>query len=657
MNRIRLVFLAAFIGILFCSLIVRFYQIQILQGSYWTKLALNQHQFVVTEPFKRGCFFSNTTVKKGHPEEDIAFVVDVQKFHLFIDPDSIPERVKTQMVQELYQKFHFDPDFLKKEFFRKSRSRKIASWLEKKEKDLIEAWWNQFYRKEKIVRNAIFFTSEYRRSYPFGSMLGSVLHTVQEEKDPKDDQAIPTGGLEYLFHPYLKGKKGKKLIVRSPRHPLDSGKILESPENGADVYLTINHYLQALCESELEKGIQAVNARGGWAMMMDPFTGEILALAQFPNFNPTHYKQYYNDPQKQDCTKAKVVTDCFEPGSIFKPITTAIALTANEEWMKSKKKLLFNPEEWIACSNGWFPGRSSPLKDARCYQFLNMDIAMQKSSNIYMAKLIQKVIESMGDRWYRNALTEIFGFGKKTQVELPAESPGLVPSPGKIHPNGKLEWSAPTPYSLAIGHNILINSVQMVRAYAILANGGFEVTPHLVRKIVKKNENGSHLILLDRSSNRLGKQVLKTSIAKRVCQAMKYVTKEGGSGRRADVYGYTEAGKSGTAEKIIGGEYSKSKNISSFLGFAPANNPRFVLLVSIDEPESKFIPGVGKQQYGGVCAAPIFREIATGALQYLGVEPDDPFGYPIGDPRRDLNRADMTAELQKLKKDYQKYNP
>src|SRR3990167_4628298 len=247
-------------------------------------------------------------------------------------------------------------------------------------------------------------------------------------------------------------------------------------------------------------------------MMMDPFTGEILALAQSPHFNPSHYREYYNDPDKQECTKAKVVTDCFEPGSIFKAITSAIALKANEDWIKNKKRPLLNPEEWVGCSNGWFPGRSTPLKDARCYRFLNLDIAMQKSSNVYMAKLIQKVIDSMGDVWYRNVLTEVFGFGKKTQIELPAENPGLVPSPGKIHPNGKLEWSAPTPYSLAIGHNILVNSVQMVRAYSILANGGFEVTPHLVRKIVKKNENGSHQILVDRSSIKLGKQVLSTAI-------------------------------------------------------------------------------------------------------------------------------------------------
>src|SRR5690606_27439400 len=118
---------------------------------------------------------------------------------------------------------------------------------------------------------------------------------------------------------YLKGKQGKRLIVRSPRPPLDTGQVLEAPENGADIYLTINHYLQAIVESELAKGVKAARALGGWAVMMDPYTGEILALAQVPSFDPSHYADYFNDPKLQDCTRVKAVTDCFEPGSIFKP--------------------------------------------------------------------------------------------------------------------------------------------------------------------------------------------------------------------------------------------------------------------------------------------------------------------------------------------------
>src|SRR5579872_2399113 len=278
----RLLWIAAFLSIAFCALIVRFYQIQIVEGEKWTKEALAQHQHIITEPFRRGSFFSNTTIKEGHPEEEQPFVVDIPMFHLHIDPDSIPVEIRGRMALALFAQLNFTPSQMERmrpEFDRKSRDRKIAVWLDRNQRSRIEAWWRDFSKKEKIVRNALFFTSDYKRSYPFGTMLGAVLHTVQGERDPKTQQNLPTGGLEMLFHPYLKGKLGKRLIVRSPKHPLDTGKLIEPPENGADIYLTINHYLQAIAETELKKGVQAVNGKGGWAVMMDPYTGEILALA------------------------------------------------------------------------------------------------------------------------------------------------------------------------------------------------------------------------------------------------------------------------------------------------------------------------------------------------------------------------------------------
>ncbi len=652
MNKIRIIPVALFTALLFGLLVIRFYQIQIVQGEHWKKIALSQHQTMETIPFMRGSFYSNTTVKRGHPEDKQPFVMDVQKFHLYVDPDSIPPYAKPKMARALCALLGWDAadlPWVEGELQRKSRSRKLAIWLEAAKVKEIEAWWKPFYKREKIVRNAIYFVSDYQRSYPFGSMLGTVLHTVQEGKDA-EGQAFPTGGLEMLFNEYLKGKKGKKLLMRSPNHPIDGGKILEPAENGADVYLTVNHYLQAIVESELAKGVQKAGAIGGWAVMMDPYSGEILALAQVPTFNPARYRDYYNDPSLIETTKVKVVTDCFEPGSIFKPITMAICLKASEELVRMGKPPLLLPEEWIPCSNGWFPGRVTPLKEARIHAFLNLDVAMQKSSNIYMAKAIQRVINTMGDAWYRKALTDGFGFGKKTGIELPAESVGLVPTPGKLHPNGKLEWSVPTPYSLAIGHNILVNSLQLVRSYAILANGGYDVTPHIIRKIVKQG-----VPLVDNTAPKKGEQVLSPQIAGRIVQSMKFVTKEGGTSRRADVLGYSEVGKSGTAEKVIDGNYAKQQNISSFVGFTPAQNPRFVLLVSVDEPEVKIVEGV-KHQFGGVCAAPIFSEIATRALQYLGVEPDDPYGYGPGDPRSNLEKADMAMEIKQLKKEYEAHN-
>jgi cell division protein FtsI (penicillin-binding protein 3) len=222
-----------------------------------------------------------------------------------------------------------------------------------------------------------------------------------------------------------------------------------------------------------------------------------------------------------------------------------------------------------------------------------------------------------------------------------------------------MEWSTPTPFSIAFGHNISVNSLQMLKSYAILANGGFDVKPTLVRKVVRKKRDGSSEVLLDNTSPegvKSSKRLLEPEIVEEVVKAMKYVTKPRGSAPKGDIYGYTEVGKTGTSEKIVGGAYSKKNHISTFIGFAPAKEARFVLLIAIDEPEFKYIPGVGKNQMGGNCCAPVFREIGLRTLQYLGVEPDDPFGYPIGDPRRDEKKADWVKETKALQELYDQWN-
>lgn len=643
-DRKRLCFLTVFLSLLFCLLIARFYQIQIVEKEKWEAAALAQHQYVIKEPCMRGAFFSNTSIKKGHPKERCPFVVDVPKFHLYIDPDSIPKAFKEKMFQELCPLL---PEARKKkrDFFLKSRSRKIACWLDREQREEIEIWWKRFYPPRKIVKNALYFSSEFQRAYPFGSMLGAVLHTIGE------DDAKPTGGLELLLDRYLRGREGKRLMVRTGRRPFDTGRVIQKAENGADVYLTINHYLQAVAEAELKEGVSQAEAKNAWAVMMDVYTGEVLALAQYPPFDPSHYNRYFNDPLLTERTKVKAITDSFEPGSIFKAITAAICLKANEELEKRGRASLFHPEEKIPCSNGWFPGRRRPLKDARVYPYLNLDMAMQKSSNIYFATLAERLIQNFGDAWYRKNLEEIFGFGKRTGIDIPAESAGLLPTPGKMHPNGALEWSTLTPYSLALGHNILCNSIQIARSYAILANGGFMVQPHLIRKVERGGKT-----LIDNTSYRAHKQVLSSSVCDRVKKAMRFVTKPGGTSKQGDILGYTEIGKSGTAEKVINGAYSKELNISSFVGVAPAEKPRFVLIVSVDEPARKLIPGVGRNQFGGVCAAPIFRRIASKALQYLGVAPDDPYGYGARDPRSDPSKAKWALETEELRRLFNEWN-
>lgn len=657
----RVVWLALFIISLFAILIIQFYRIQISEGEQWTKQAERQHYFTIKDPFVRGTFYSNVAIKKFDPEPLQKFVIDIRKFHLYIDPESIPDKHQLITAKKL---IHFiniskedEPTFCY-QFKKKTRSRKLAMWLDKELCDKIFAWWHSYARKHHIPSNALYLVSDYQRSYPFGKLLGQVLHTVQNIKDEKTQEAIPTGGLELYFNKYLKGKQGKRRLMRSPRNSLEIGEVISSPENGADIHLTINHYLQAIAEEELAKGVKQAKAKSGWAVMLEPFTGEVLALAQYPFFHPSDYQKYFNDPILVEQTRIKAITDANEPGSVMKPFTIALALQANKILAQRKEKAIFSPQDKIPTSNSHFAGRK-PLKDTHFHQYLNMEMAIQKSSNIYVARLIEKVIDKLGKEWYKEQLHQTFGFGEKTYIELPGESKGMVPTPGKKHPNGALEWSIPTPYSLAMGHNIQITSLQLARAYAIFANGGYLVNPTLVRKITKTHVNGIEEVVLDNTKaerKQTFPRVLDEDIVKQVSLAMKYTTKPGGTARKAEIWGYTEAGKTGTGQKVKNGCYSDTAYCSTFVGMTPVSNSAFVLAVTIDEPEYCFIPGIGKLHHGGTCAAPVFREIAKRSLEYLGIAPDDPHGYPTNDPRHDANLADWLPETRKLQEIYEKWN-
>ena len=454
-ERKRLLWIALAIFLLFSLLIVQFYRIQILEGKKWALQAQKQHFFIVKEPFIRGSFYSNPYVKKNHPAECQRFVIDVPKFHLYADPESLPAALKEEIANELASRLSLPmPEGLKllrEQFDKASRSRKLAMWLDKETHQAIIKWWQGYARQYKIPRNALFFVKDYQRSYPFGKLLGQVLHTIQNQKDEMTNQALPTGGLELYFNHYLQGKNGKRRLMRSPRNSLETGEVIAHPEHGADIYLTINPCLQAIAEEEIEKGVKKSKAKGGWAAMMDPRTGEILAIAQYPFFYPPDYQNFFNDPELIEHTKVKAVTDANEPGSVLKPFTVAFALKANQLLLQKGEKELFSPEEKIPTSNGRFPGRSKPITDTSMHYYLNMDMGIQKSSNIYTGRLAERIVARLGNDWYRRQL-QLFGFDRKTQIELPAESPGVLPTPGKLHPSGALEWSGPHP--LLFGNGI-----------------------------------------------------------------------------------------------------------------------------------------------------------------------------------------------------------
>lgn len=651
-HKTRIFLLAILVMLLFSILLMRFFFLQVVEGERWQALAKRQHTLVIKEPFHRGSFISNASLKKSHPEKEVPFVIEVEYFHLHADPEAIGEEQQSTLARKVGEWLSLSSDGTRAvwtELGRRGRDRTLRSWLTREEKTRVEMEWRKFAKEKKLPANALFFVSDYRRSYPYGSLLGQVLHTTQERRDEASGQLIPTGGLELSLDRYLQGKAGRRLLLRSPRHALETGEVVEEPEDGADVYLTINHYLQTVVEEELARGMQTAGAKSGLAILMDPKTGEIWALAESPAFFPADYKSYFNNPELIESTKVKSITNATEPGSVMKPFTVLAALMANEELKREGKPPLFDPNEKISCSDGHFPGRKKPITEVRPYAFLDMTMGLQHSSNIYVARLAERIVKARGDRWYYETLKNSFGFGEKCGIELPGESAGLFPRPGKLHPSGALEWSVPTPFSLAMGYNMQLTSLQVIRAWALFANGGMLVKPHLVKRVQK----GEDLVLEEEYP---AVKCVSSALISKVVSAMRFDTMKGGTATRGNIPGYTEVGKSGTARKIVNGGYTNKKHLVSFVGFAPVDNPAFVLLVVLDEPEVRYIDGVYPNHHGGVSAAPIFREIGKRVLEYLEVPQDDPFGYAVEDPRYDPTKARFAKEAEELHEKYKAWN-
>lgn len=638
-------------GFLFCLLIAQFFRLQVLEHERWKRRAEAQHYFIVKEPFRRGTFYANTSVQPLHEGRPIAFAIDVPLYHLYADPKSIPVSVRQEVGENIIRLL--TPPLKESmkmgaELRRKSRSRRLVSWISEQQKNLFTTWWRPYAKKHRIVSNALFFVSDFKRFHPMGRLLGQVLHTIQERRNEVTGKACPTGGLEMALDKVLEGSVGYRRLMRSPHNSLETGEVLKEPSHGADVELTINHCIQAIVEEELERGVKQHKAKGGIAVMVNPRTGEILALAQYPFFFPDKYQDYFNNLKLAEHAKIKPITDTNEPGSPMKALTASLALKANRVLKQQGKPPVFSLLEKIPTSLGNFPGRSKPLTDVHSHKFLNFYMAVQKSSNIYMATLAGRVVKALGEEWYREQLEQCFGLGKKTGVELIGESQGVLPRPGKVTPGGHLEWSRGTPYTLAIGYNVQVTSLQFARAMCVIASGGILPELTLVRKIFRTTDSGRQVLLDNTSQERVRKfpRVFEEEDIAEVVRALKYVTKTGGTAAKADINGYTEAGKTGTSMKLVNGQYTDKAHFSSFVGFAPAKNPAFVLFVGLDEPWVGYIPGMGLNHRGGTCATPIFREIGRRTLEFLGVPMDDPYGFPSQDPRGDPSKADWHAETE-----------
>lgn len=444
---------------------------------------------------------------------------------------------------------------------------------------------------KRLPFNAIEIVRDARREYPNNRVGAHVVGSI-------DAEGNGNSGVEQKLNADLKGRPGKmRVLTDSLQDPFVTW-ISDPGEQGANVTLTIQNVIQHVAEQALEAGIQESSAERGSVVVMDPSNGEILALANYPNFDPSVEKP---TPEEFKSRLNTAVQAPCEPGSVMKMITVSMGIESGK----------FTPETPIFCENGHFarPGRK-PIHDVHPMGGLDVAGVLIKSSNIGVAKIS---IASGPEMLY--SYLKKFGIGDRTRVELPGETGGILWPRECGGKNSKGQptpcWTSSSHEYIAFGHEVGATALQLARAVSVIANGGMLVSPHIVLKKERPHADGT----IEQLPLNLAPptRALQPQTALTVRHIMQRVVLEG-TGRRAKVPGYTVGGKTGSAQIFIPGTGWVKRTNSSFVGFAPVNNPRIVVVVTLNNT----------LQQGGIASAPVFAKIAETALRVLQVPKDDP---------------------------------
>jgi cell division protein FtsI (penicillin-binding protein 3) len=421
---------------------------------------------------------------------------------------------------------------------------------------------------QKAVKGAqgVYLQREYSRFYPAGEVASHVVGFTDI-----DDTGIE--GIERVYEDWLKATPGQRQILRDRK-----GRVVENiaqvsaAKPGKDLQLSLDMRLQYIAYRSLVKAIKYHDAESGSAVLLDAHTGEVLALANYPSYNP-------NSRNKDDADQRRnrAVTDVFEPGSSIKPFTVAAAMDRH----------LFNSKSRINTSPGYMRVSGYPVKDFRDYGVLDLAGVLRKSSNVGASKIAL----SMKSKELWQSFSD-FGFGAPTGVSFPAASSGYL--------SYYSDWQPLDHATIAFGYGISVSALQLARAYTLFGNQG-RLLPVSLLKVDEVPE---------------GRQVMSASTANSVLHMLEQVVGPGGTAKKAAINGYRVAGKTGTAKKSTAGGYTKDSYVSVFAGVVPASNPRLVLAVMIDDPKQN-------GYHGGQVAAPVFSEVLGYALRLMNISPDD----------------------------------
>jgi len=546
-HRIRLLLLS--FGLLFVIAIARAAYVQAAQHDRFAKMATTQHRETIEVPAGRGTIYDRT----GEP-----LAIGEQATTIYANPRNIVDAQRAAVVTGKTLGLKADDLYP----VLKDRSKGFVYVTRKA--DPVKA--NALAERE--IPGLGFYPEELR-TYPQGDVASHVLGFAGTDNHGLD-------GLERSLDKTLAGRPGFETIVKDPFGRAIDIVTSRAEQPGKNVTLTIDHQIQANAEQVLERTVKQYNARGAAAIVMDPRTGAILAMANYPTFDANKFST-----SSPDARRNRAVTDAYEPGSTFKIVTIAGALEDNI--VAPTTSFTLAPTIQVA-------DRVIHEAHVRGTEVMSVKQILSESSNVGTITIAQKMGQGELASWI-----DRFGFGKRTGLDYPGESSGLVLPLDK--------WSGSTIGNVPIGQGIAVTPLQMVSSYATIGNGGLRHAPRLIEKIGTKRVHGNR-----------GSRVVSRRTADRMMAMFRDVVLEG-TGAEAAIPGYTVAGKTGTAQKAENGRYVR-KYVASFVGLVPAKKPRFAILVMVDEPQGNI--------YGGVVAAPAFRDIARFDLQYLEVPPDAP---------------------------------
>lgn len=572
--RVRIIMIGTVFGLMFLTVVGRAFYLQIMQHEELVRKAEKQHQHRIDLTPARGSILD----RNGTPLAE-----SIHMDSCYAEPKRIKDVDGTAAVlapilgvpkQELVAKLSINKSF---------------TWVER--------WLppDTAVRIKNMKLPGIGFVPESKRFYP---NVETAAHVVGfTGRDPNGLE-----GIELKYDGTILGNTGYMITERDAlgRNIAVKSTVVKDSSPGNSVVLTLDKTIQFIAEKELAKAVTESNAKGGMALVMEADTGKVLAMANYPTFNPNAYSRYSLSQLRN-----RVVADSFEPGSTFKVFTIASALEAG----------VIKATDVYNCENGNYRIADRTIHDDHPHSRLTVSEIIKYSSNIGSAKIGFKLGEEKLSGYLRN-----FGFGGRTGIDLPGESSGYI----------KRNWYGIDLATISFGQGVSLSAIQLVSAVSAIANGGTLMKPYLVERIL--DDSGKEV---QRFEPQIVRRVISPETAQKVSRMMETVTGEGGTGTKAAVDGFRVAGKTGTAQKVdpVTRTYSASKRIGSFVGFVPADKPKLTIAVIIDEPQ-----GI---KYGGVVAAPAFKGIAQNTLAYLKITPNMPTSKTA---RKDEVKEESTTE-------------